>query len=79
MTEEAICASCKKFVKYIVREAEDYVTMCDHKGKNHIIPYTRKYAYCIHCGKEVYVQEIEDYNANEPVKQWHNRKKEDDK
>ena len=28
----------------------------------------------IHCGKEVYVPEIEDYNANEPMKQWHKRK-----
>lgn len=71
MTKTAICTSCRKFVKYIVKEAEDYITMCDYKGKNHIISYTRKYAYCFHCGKELYVPEIEDYNAKEPIKQWH--------
>ena len=75
MTEDyVICTSCRKFVKYVVKDAEDCVTICDSKGKNHIISYTRKYACCADCGKEVYVQEIEDYNANEPIKQWHRQK-----
>lgn len=74
MTEEVICTSCKRFVKYGVRNVDDYISLCDHTGKVHIVSYTRKYAYCIHCGKEVYVSEIENYNSEEPIKQWHKQK-----
>ena len=62
-TEKAICVSCRKKVDFIIRESNDTVTI----GKMNSIPYIRKYAYCKECGNEVWVPEIDDYNAKAPL------------
>ena len=68
-TKKVICASCRKKVDFIIREGYDTAhifELKDGKGKIHHITYVRKYAYCKECGNEVYVPEVDDYNANAP-------------
>lgn len=66
-TEKVICASCRKEVNFIIREGDDIAHIKDGNGKMYNIPYVRKYAYCKECGNEVWVPEIDDYNAKAPV------------
>ena len=66
-TEKVICASCRKKVDFIIREGDDTAHIKDGNGKTYHIPYVRKYAYCKECGNEVWVPEVDDYNAKAPV------------
>lgn len=50
---QAICTKCRKFVDYNIREI-DYIT------------YKKKLAFCKECGEEVWVAELDDYNAEVP-------------
>lgn len=66
-TEKVICPSCHKKVDFIIREGDDTAHIKDGKGKIHHIPYVRKYAYCKECGNEVWVPEVDNYNAKAPI------------
>ena len=61
--EKVICIHCRDYVNYTVTEVDDVV---EFRGIS--IPYVRKDAYCCSCGNLVYVESIEDYNVQEPLR-----------
>lgn len=73
ISERVICASCRKKVDFIIREGDDIAHIKDSNGKVHHIPYVRKYAYCKECRNEVYVPEVDDYNAKAPVNNFYGK------
>lgn len=60
---QAICTNCRKFVDYTVKEVDDVWQI---KGED--IHYKKKLAFCKGCGEEVWVGELDDYNAESPWK-----------
>ena len=66
-TEKVVCVSCRKKVDFIIREGNHTANIKDGNGKINHVPYVRKYAYCKECGNEVWVPEIDDYNAKAPL------------
>jgi len=63
--KQAICVKCRKFVKYVIRKTDDAFTV-----KGELVKYKKKIAYCKECGEEVWVAEVDDYNANAPFKKY---------
>ena len=58
---QAICTKCRKFVDYNIREIDAI-----YKIKDEYITYKKKLAFCKECGEEVWVEELDRYNAEEP-------------
>ena len=58
---QAICTKCRKFVDYNIREID---AIC--KIKDEYITYKKKLAFCKECGEEVWVEELDRYNAEAP-------------
>ena len=61
--EKVICIHCRDYVNYTVTEVDD---VCIFRGES--IPYVRKDPLCDVCGNIVFVEEIEDYNVQEPLR-----------
>ena len=60
---KAICSSCKEHVEYDVIETEDVCII-----NQEFISYIRKDGMCKKCGNWVYIEELEDYNVEEPLR-----------
>lgn len=63
--EKAICLNCKKKVDYDVKTIKAKAII---KGEK--VEYGKKTAICKDCGKEVWVEELDDFNATEAIEQY---------
>ena len=61
---KAICTNCREHVDYNVIEVEDVWCIINQE----FISYMRKDAICKKCGDWVYVEELEKYNVEEPIR-----------
>ena len=63
--KKVICLQCEDFVEYKLKEIEDVCVIKDEEVK-----YKRQAAICQHCHEEVWVEEVDLYNANAPIEQY---------
>ena len=54
---KSFCGVCNKMVDYIIEDAK-----CENEVVGIVVTYDSKVAKCIHCGEELFVDEVEDYN-----------------
>ena len=62
---KAICVQCRKINEYVIRKTNDTYLI-----KGELVKYKKKTAYCKKCGAEVWVADVDDYNANAPWKEY---------
>lgn len=60
------CCRCEKYVAAKKRSELRTIT-----HKNVIFEYLHHYAYCPHCGENVYVPELNDLNVEQKIKAYH--------
>ena len=58
-----ICINCREHVDYDIIEVEDVCPVNEL-----LISYVRKDGMCKQCGNWVYVEELEKYNVEEPLR-----------
>ena len=63
--KKVICIQCGDFVNYKIDEIDDFFVIKDVKVK-----YKRRVALCECCHEEVWVDEVDSYNANAPIEQY---------
>lgn len=63
--KQVICIQCRKMVEYITREMDDSFIV-----KGELVKYKKRIAYCKNCGEEVWVEDVDEYNANAPLQKY---------
>lgn len=66
---DAICTNCREHVEYDVIEVEDVCII-----NQEFISYVRKDAMCKKCGNWVYIDHLEEYNVEEPLRLYQEMK-----
>lgn len=59
---KVICVQCREYVDYEIKDIEQKIII-----KKEEVVYKEKVAYCKKCGKEVWVEELEEKNVLEPI------------
>lgn len=63
MRSKVYCINCNKYVPFYIKEQE-LTGAVNHLPNAIQYTYKGKQAYCTHCGKEVFVPEVQDYNLD---------------